>query len=633
MSSGNTLGSEVVEFRADGLDEIIARTADLEAAVRKAHAEQLKQLQAMASPALAKAALDLTKIKARTDDLAKAERQQREQAVRNSRLLSGEYAMQARLRDQAAKAARTAAQAERATELGQGIYAARAKATARADRRDARLALAEQRADLAAGVSLYRAKTAAAAAVQQARLGQGLRAQSLSSGLYGQQSRDAARLERTDARLGVAEKASDLRSGVTLTRMKTAAAVERADAQLALATRRLALSSGVFSQQVAARAKAEGENAALAKAERRAELQALYGRRLGGAIHAGERFAPGLATASGALAGAGAIGVGMGRAGFSGTVQGHTWAREVQLLNREVANSLVPAMRELTGVIRWMRRQLEKLTPAQQKGLGYAITGATIAGGLGLGAIGSVKAVSMGAAALRSMGLIGGEVGGATAKGSSVLSRLGSWLGIGGRTATAESGSLASMMAKGNWSGVSGAGVAPAGQAAGGVGWLAKAGRLGGRALGPVGVALGAGADVVQSGAEVWNDGRRGAGRALGQIADTALLSFRPGGAAMQTQGINRGGPIASMYDAVFGARNNLPATPGIKTQALIADAGFETFDSAYQRVASEVALTDAGERERGGKLASGDVNQQQLDELREIRKELERQRQTPPLR
>jgi len=573
VSSGNTLGSEVVEFRADGLDEIIARTADLEAAVRKAHAEQLKQLQAMASPALAKAALDLTKIKARTDDLAKAERQQREQAVRNSRLLSGEYAMQARLRDQAAKAARTAAQAERATELGQGIYAARAKATARADRRDARLALAEQRADLAAGVSLYRAKTAAAAAVQQARLGQGLRAQSLSSGLYGQQSRDAARLERTDARLGVAEKASDLRSGVTLTRMKTAAAVERADAQLALATRRLALSSGVFSQQVAARAKAEGENAALAKAERRAELQALYGRRLGGAIHAGERFAPGLATASGALAGAGAAGVGMARAGFSGTVQGATLAAEMTLLHREVANALVPAMRELTGAVRWVRRRLEQLTPAQQKAMGFGITGAAVAGGVGLGAAGLMSAASKGAALLRSAGLIGGAAGATTA--------------VAG----------AGMVATGGGAIASGGTAAPAG--AGG-GALARAGRFGGRALGPIGIGIGAGIDSYQGYAETRDDGKRGFGRVLSQVFDTAFGIGRGGpvGGSGVT-GINRGGPTSQLYDAIFGAKPQ-----GQKTQALIAQAGFSDFDAEYRSAAEAVAIRDAGEREAGGKLA-----------------------------
>jgi len=573
VSSGNTLGSEVVEFRADGLDEIIARTADLEAAVRKAHAEQLKQLQAMASPSLAKAALDLTKIKARTDDLAKAERQQREQAVRNSRLLSGEYAMQARLRDQAAKAARTAAQAERATELGQGIYAARAKATARADRRDARLALAEQRADLAAGVSLYRAKTAAAAAVQQARLGQGLRAQSLSSGLYGQQSRDAARLERTDARLGVAEKASDLRSGVTLTRMKTAAAVERADAQLALAARRLALSSGVFSQQVAARAKAEGENAALAKAERRAELQALYGRRLGGAIHAGERFAPGLATASGALAGAGAIGVGMGRAGFSGTVQGATLAAEMTLLHREVANALVPAMRELTGAVRWVRRRLEQLTPAQQKAMGFGITGAAVAGGVGLGAAGMMSAASKGAALLRSAGLIGGAAGATTAvAGAGMVATGGGAIASGGAAASAGAGG----------------------------GTLARAGRFGGRSLGPIGIGIGAGIDSYQGYAETRDDGKRGFGRVLSQVFDTAFGIGRGGpvGGSGVT-GINRGGPTSQLYDAIFGAKPQ-----GQKTQALIAQAGFSDFDAEYRSAAEAVAIRDAGEREAGGKLA-----------------------------
>ena len=609
MSSGNTLGSEVVEFRADGLDEIIARTADLEAAVRKAHAEQLKQLQAMASPALAKAALDLTKIKARTDDLAKAERQQREQAVRNSRLLSGEYAMQARLRDQAAKAARTAAQAERATELGQGIYAARAKATARADRRDARLALAEQRADLAAGVSLYRAKTAAAAAVQQARLGQGLRAQSLSSGLYGQQSRDAARLERTDARLGVAEKASDLRSGVTLTRMKTAAAVERADAQLALATRRLALSSGVFSQQVAARAKAEGENAALAKAERRAELQALYGRRLGGAIHAGERFAPGLATASGALAGVGAAGVGMARAGFSGTTAEMALAMEIKLLNREIAGALVPIMRDLTAGVRWVRRSLERLSPDNQKWLGRGVAGAAIVGTGGLAMAGVAAALGNIAAMLRTMGVIGGA--GAVA-GSAVAGAVGNAAGSAAGTLAAGAAGAAGGAAKG-------AGGSLLSRLRGGAGrFAAKIPFL----------TLAAGAITDQTEDDSFYNLHRAGGRGR-------VMSFIGGTINKATELTGIHSLFGTDRRAELRQEYGLPANfgQGQKTSTLIAQAGFSSFDAEYQRTAESVALMDATERETGGKLAgrSGPdperQQQQMAEDMRRMRELMEEQR------
>lgn len=622
----NVLGSEVVEFHAQGLDDIIDKTASLEEVVRKAHAAQMKQIEALQNPAFAKAATDLARIKARTDDLTKAERAQREQAVRSARLASGEYAMRVRMRDQEAKAARAAAQAERAAELSGGLYAARSRAAARGDRKDGRLGLMEQQSDLRSGVSLYRARTAAAAAVAEGRLAQGLRGQALASGLYGQQSRDTARLDRGNARLANAERNDDLKSGATLYRAKTAAAVEQADAKFALATRRLALTSGLFSQQIAARTRLEKDATALAKMERQAELQTLYGRRVGGAMALGERVRPGLVAGAGTLAAAGAVGVGMARAGFSGTVQEYTLNREIKLLNREVANALVPAMRELTGAIRWMRRQLEKLTPEQQKWLGRGVAGAAIAGaGLG-GLVVAGKGVKMLADAAKWAGLIGG--GGGAVGGSAAA--------VGG------GGSLASLMAKGNWSGVAGASgtgttaASGAGTTAATASRLGAAGRIGGavsRFAGPVGAAVSLGATMFDQYEDMKTDPStlRAIGRQAVRAPDMLM-----GGEIARMFGFKSGGPLGQAYDAVFGSNpaNAAAAAPtGQKTQALIAQAGFTDFDTAYRDAAQEVALTDAGEREEGGKLDARELGQRQLAELQEIKEELRRQRSLPPLR
>jgi hypothetical protein len=136
--------------------------------------------------------------------------------------------------------------------------------------------------------------------------------------------------------------------------------------------------------------------------DRQAELETKYGTRIGGRLHRFEQFAqrPGTRLATGAATAAAGSVFAAGMAGFHNTVEMNRLTTEVQLLSREIAGALKPAIDGLTDVLRFVRQTMQKLSPSQQDLLMYGT----------LGAVG-VKGLSMASKAATGMGLF--ELGGA----------------------------------------------------------------------------------------------------------------------------------------------------------------------------------------------------------------------------
>lgn len=140
--------------------------------------------------------------------------------------------------------------------------------------------------------------------------------------------------------------------------------------------------------------------------ERRAELQALYGRTGGGVAHGMERLGENRFARLGAGMALGAAGwaAAAGTSGFSGTVEGNRLALEMQLLNREIAGALRPAIVYLTDTVRGIRQWLQR----QGRGTQNLIAAGTV-GTLGLTAAGvfSRNVLGMGLAQAAGAGIAG----------------------------------------------------------------------------------------------------------------------------------------------------------------------------------------------------------------------------------
>jgi hypothetical protein len=332
------------------------------------------------------------------------------------------------------------------------------------------------------------------------------------------------------ARMELDGRAARLRSGYYDLEQKQLANIRREREKMDQAERRANLASGVYGRTSMAAVAARRENASLAAAERRVDLQSQYGRRLGGLAHAAEQARP-YALAAGA---AGGIGLGMARAGFSGTVTQEKLSLEMQLLNREIAATLSPAIRALTSALTFIRRKMETLSPEQQNLAGLAIGGGAALGGLGLAANG-IASVGR----LLGFGLApaaGAEVGGSVAA------------GLGG-----------------------------AARAAPGAGRLAGGLRAAGR-VAPWAAAAVEGYGEYQRFSETGFTGRN--------VANFALRALDV---------VPFGRDAREGFDATLG---RLGASGGRRTgehrSELIADSGFESFDEAYRRVSSSTALVES---------------------------------------
>src|SRR6185437_14166260 len=426
----------------------------------------------------------------------------------------------------------------------------------------------------AEGIARMKSASDALAASEAKRTENAVRRGRLESGSYLRDRAASGQLNRETNRLGYQERQAALASGL-LAKEAILEGRLRADiASLARAERRTMLSSGAFAEGVHYRELGKHEDAQIERAERRAELRVTHGRLGGAAAFALERMRPGL-LAAGAVGGAG---LAAGRAGLAGTVQGERLAFEIHLLNREIAGALLPVVRDLTNVIRFFRTKLEGLSGTQQSMLGYGIAGAAGLGAIGLATSGISKAIGglskiMGAVGLRATAAAGGSLAGIMA-------------------------ANAAGTAAGNIAGnaVAGAGAA-GGAAASRFGRVARFARF----AGPVAVAA--------------------------AVAKDALHEEKPGDESyyrlLRQRGNSKGisGLYSTLYSAtemfglydLFGTdrkadlrrqktRDNYGGEDAHRNP-LIAQAGFESFDDAYRRVAENVALRSAMEAEPGGAL------------------------------
>lgn len=279
----------------------------------------------------------------------------------------------------------------------------------------------------------------------------------------------------------------------------------------------------------------------------RADAIARYGPRLGallgnGTVQAAGRF--GLYAAGAGVATVGA----MARSGLSGTVEGNRMNLEAQLLSREVAGAFKPLTDGVTNATMKIRKWMESLSGTEQDMLMYG--GALVAGTVALRA------------------LLGANAFGALAGGAAGLA--GRALGLGG---AAGAGSSAATLA------AAGAGGAAA---AGGRGLLARgAGFLARNAskVPLVGAAVG--------GATSGDYGRfRAQGMGRGKAAFASL--FLAGGEMVQsltgdTDDLKK---WREQQDKKYGLNDHRAVT--------LADAGFESVGSGYDRLSTSLALVDA---------------------------------------
>lgn len=377
------------------------------------------------------------------------------------------------------------------------------------------------------------------------------------------------KLTRTQLRRqSLTERSGRLRSGEYLAGRRTDSNLGFREGLADLRERRAALASGQFGREVVLNARLQSAADQLTKAERRAELTALHGRLAAGAMLGLERARPGMLAAGVA----GGVGLGMARSGLSGTVEGNALSMEMHLLNRELAGAILPAVKDLTRALRWVRQKTEKLTGGQQDVLGY---GMLAAGGLGFAGLAAGPIMSMvgvigklatglrgGAASTVAAQLAGGAAGQvATNAGSSMVRQAGA--GAAGGAATTAGGGLLAKLGIGGLSGGSVVGIGLASIAA-------EVGRAGGRSKFFEGAREGSGRKMLQGGLEYLSPAAWFTGKAT---------------------------------EKLMGGSRRTP---------MIADAGFEDFDESYRRVATTTALQAAVEMESGGKLANAGKNPQQ---------------------
>lgn len=307
-----------------------------------------------------------------------------------------------------------------------------------------------------------------------------------------------------------------------------------------------------------------------AKSERALEKNTRsLGSRLGGAAGA-------------AVTGVAGAAVGAGLAGFRGTVEWNRLQLEIQMVSRELAGAFLPAIKFATGALQMLRKGLERLTPRGQNQL--------LLGGLAFGGLAAAGLARAGLGGLFG-GLFGGGAAVAGAAGAAGAAR---GLGLRAGLGLGLGGALASSYGYGTEVAAGGAAVGGLASLARGKGFLRGAGRIGGP------LALGSIAAEAVSG-DYYTELRARGHSKLTSIVGAAgggVMDFLSGGAygeAFRKRMGSGTGPFSSA-EALSAFRGGAAAPDAKRRMVTIADAGFEASGSAFERLTTRLALSDAGE-------------------------------------
>lgn len=580
----------------------------------------LERKQRLASGLFQMDAAHASRLKKANDRLAVGER--------GALLDSGQFLLDARRANAGRLASNNMGLRERSTLLqsgeylrGRGIDSANAVA-------NARLGLQERSAALASGQYGLEARQESDLRHRAGRLENRERRERLDSGLHGRATERENSLKLEAGNLGIRERRGLLQSGEYLRGREIDSSLATAHGNLAnqergaalksglyareaghdqrlrqerellaLAERRARLGSGQFGGEARHRERLSEESRLLDRMERRTELQGKHGRLAGGMIHGLERARPGL-LAAGAV---GAIGVGMARSGFQGTVAGDALAREMSLLNREIAAALIPVLKDVTSAIRWVRNMFQGLSEQQQNIVGYGIAGLAGLGGLGLAANTISSAVSG----------LGKLFGVKTAAGSAAASIAGN---VGGSViGSAASSAIAPTV---------GTGTGTAAAAAGG--WMARGGRLLARVP-----ALALAAGGISDAAKDEAKGKESIYRLMRQSGQNKLYSgFRSATlGTLEMLGFDQTKEKDELRRHKerenYGTDN--PHRSNLLTDGAGISRGQGVYDSDYDRVTAAVSVASVDESGPGGKLFKGGEEGAivgKLDELIRLQKE-----------
>lgn len=404
---------------------------------------------------------------------------------------------------------------------------------------------------------------------------------------------EAATVAATDKHVSLSKVISDetfQKAGTDLraAREQTQQLISVESQRISLAYRLNAVKSGNYANEIRALGQLAKEREKIEKLEKRAGLVQKYGK-VGGAIayHADTKAAKALGGV--AAVAAGSI-VASAKSGFSGTVEGNRLALEFKLISRELAGAFKPAIDLVTRSLQNFRMWLEKLSPGGQARLM-----------LGAGGVAAYVGANMLKRSLVSLGILGaakvGEtVGGAVGGGAaawgknlvraSVLPAITTTLGI-NREAMAGAAAIGGTTA-----------------AIAGKSILKGASKL---AL-PFAIA-----EVIK---ESTTGGYYSAIRGRGENKATAMMGAI-GGAAMDF--VTFGGYGESFRKKYAqDVRDGEAGGPGKgkreKTMPTIADAGFESAGSAYERVTNALSLTDANTDQRDILTQIRDIIMKALD-------------------
>lgn len=272
----------------------------------------------------------------------------------------------------------------------------------------------------------------------------------------------------------------------------------------------------------------------------------------------------------GMAAGAGVSG--MAARGFSGTVEGNRMNLELQMISRELAGAFLPAIKAVTGALQVFRKWLERIGPQTQN---LIMLGGLAAGGLG-------------AVGLARFGLAGLGMGGAAAAGAggAGLARFMPPLGFVGAGAAAF----------GIGHEVTGAGAAYGavrGMRAG-TGALRGAARVAGPlAIGAIGADAATGGYYSELRARGENKLVSGLGALGGGLMD--FVSFGTYGDAFRRRRGTGTGPFSTPEQRAAFERGQGEE----RRRVTIADAGFESPGSAFERITNRLALVGANEEQQ----------------------------------
>ena len=586
------LGREVVEFTATGLDEMKLSVEEAREAILKQYTATVALNAVAKDPAMRQRAKDTARLAKETRELlsieeqvTEADKQRTANATRAAAIRSGAYRQETTTLANLRREAEKLDHVERKDRLRSGQFLSDSRAANSGRLAGAATSLGERQRLLTSGEYLRGRNMAGSAAAGHAQMDHRERTAALDSGLYVKEQHQHQRLKSQSM-------AASLRE------------------------RRVLVASGLHTQGASLAAAHAQEAATVGRLERHSQLVGEHGRLAGSAMYGLERARPGMLAAGAA----GAVGLGMARRGLSGTVEGGALEREMGLLNREIGNSLVPVLRDLTGVVRWLRDKAEKLTGGQQDALGYGIAGVAAIGGLGLAANTIKSALSGLSTVAVKLGLKSASAAGpllASAAGGGLLSRT---------VSPAVSGSLpgAPPIGTGKASAIIPIGL-PAG-ALPAAGAASKGSRLArfGRAAGPIGAALAIGGGLANMEPHEKSFYRLARESGENKLASTvgglfaSLAEFV--GAGDVSQFFGGRGTKGFREDM---ARKKVRDLPNEHHNSLIKTAGFEDLDAAYERTATEVAMASAFESEPGGKLhqapAVKDAQAESASTLRQI--------------